>query len=1055
VAETLTEAGQQLTVIRSPSGNYLRLTTAEREIWEAMDGQRSIAELATLGFLQFKQLLPVADLVHNLYQSGFLTDRPVGLYRGLRERVQHARWERWGRKVLATLRTHTFPIPGVGSFIDGLYRAGGRWLFSLPFAVIFVLVVLVGLRQFTTIFGDTYRIFDATNPVSGVLAFWAALLTSFLVHELAHGLAVKRFGRRVLHGGVMIYYGMPAAYVDTSDIWLAGRRARIAVSLAGPLCDLFVGSLAAIVAAQLAPGELGGAAYRLSIAAYLAALFNFNPLLELDGYFILVDWLRLPNLRRRALQFISGPFWEKLRTRSAFTANERIFTLYGGLSAAYTLLAIVLVAVFWQQRIAVLLRDLWAGGWLGQIIVLLIIVAVLVPLGLGLLVALWGGLRAAASWVQQRELARNPALVAFVLTGLAFVLASLPLRHTAEPMLALIVPLFWLLALISQVGLHQDYRGATLANAIDSFLAVTAIELLAQTGYLLIPGQAPLWAGLELVAFSLLMYAGFVAMLDVDLQRSQAWELGVTALMLGGAFLAGGLAIGVLRAAMPEAQFAVTVLAAAPIYFSVVTLALLVPLLAGMRDSRLFWSWLVLWLGIAVQSLNYLLEALPQSRNQPSALAVQILAAGLWAAAWQAQLISLREPPRRHLRWPFEPALGEVERLQRAFRHCYAGCYLLLRDQYGARRAALLDDRMDVLAATANWNVTLDRETARIGATLAAAPIDKQGQRYAEVLRYTVTTIERIAGSAFARRVIQVAYDALPWAEREAAGRRSFAGAAWARHLSRRFGDERTARIRLLRQVELFDVCDDNELRELAAALEPLRVPAGTRILATGEAPQGLWIVEAGEILRREGATVLEELHRGMFFGAVGSTVDTASGYRSSVASELLYLPPEELRRMLTDAAPHTSDGVVLFERMRLLERIPLFADLSRTTLRALAREAERMHAPPRKVLVAQGRPNGALYVVETGRVAVVRRDGNSQAAPRVVARLGPAEFFGELELLRDSPPVASVVSIADTYVLRIPHTRIAGLLTGTTSLAANLEQIGSGRLYELRVHGS
>ncbi|MFN3374860.1 MAG: cyclic nucleotide-binding protein, partial [Chloroflexus sp.] len=54
IEETLNEGGQQVTVLRSPSGHYLRLSAAEREIWQAMDGSRTIAQLATIGFLRFK-----------------------------------------------------------------------------------------------------------------------------------------------------------------------------------------------------------------------------------------------------------------------------------------------------------------------------------------------------------------------------------------------------------------------------------------------------------------------------------------------------------------------------------------------------------------------------------------------------------------------------------------------------------------------------------------------------------------------------------------------------------------------------------------------------------------------------------------------------------------------------------------------------------------------------------------------------------------------------------------------------------------------------------------
>ena len=145
-------------------------------------------------------------------------------------------------------------------------------------------------------------------------ALWCALLVSFFLHESAHALTVKHYRRSLRAGGLMLYFGMPAFFVDTSDIWRSPRRARMLVSAAGPMSDLFVGGLAALLV-LLRPGDtlLNSIAYKLAFTCYIATLFNANPLLELDGYYILVDWLRLPDLRRRALEFVRGPLWRKVK----------------------------------------------------------------------------------------------------------------------------------------------------------------------------------------------------------------------------------------------------------------------------------------------------------------------------------------------------------------------------------------------------------------------------------------------------------------------------------------------------------------------------------------------------------------------------------------------------------------------------------------------------------------------------------------------------------------------------------------------------------------------
>src|SRR6185436_8942847 len=206
-------------------------------------------------------------------------------------------------------------------------------------------------------------------------ALWCALLVSFFLHESGHALTVKHYRRSLRAGGLMLYFGMPAFFVDTSDIWRSPRHARMLVSAAGPMSDLFVGGLAALLV-LLRPGDtlLNSIAYKLAFTCYIATLFNANPLLELDGYYILVDWLRLPDLRRRALEFVRGPLWRKLATvptkdegpttkASAgsvgpsslvlrpFTKEERIFTVYGLLALLYSLVAITFAAIFWRQKL--------------------------------------------------------------------------------------------------------------------------------------------------------------------------------------------------------------------------------------------------------------------------------------------------------------------------------------------------------------------------------------------------------------------------------------------------------------------------------------------------------------------------------------------------------------------------------------------------------------------------------------------------------------------------------------------------------------------------------
>ncbi len=1056
IEETLYEGGQPITVLRSPTGNYVRLSAAEREIWQAMDGQRTIAQLATMGFLRFKQLLPVAGLVETLRAQGFLTDKPVGVYRALRAQLGQRTAEGLGQRLLSLTHGRNLSVPNPDPFFTALYNWIGRWLFNRWFAIVLSIITLIGLICYFAPGSGGERLVSSEQFALDFVLLGVALFITFSLHELAHGLAVKHFGRHVPRAGVMLYFGMPAAFVDTSDIWLAPRPARVIVSLAGPLCDLLVGSVAAIIAFLEPDTALGLWMRRIATASYLTALFNFNPLLELDGYFILVDALRLPNLRNRALAFIGGPFWEKLRSGAGLNREERIFAGYGLLSALYTGVAVVMATLFWQRQLADIVGGLWAGGWIGRLLAIAVFALVIVPLVIGVVLVSWGLARAAATWLARRGYARNPVLVSGAFGLLAVMVSLLPLRFGLSIESGLLLTSLWIAAVIGQWYLQRDYEGAWISRALASFLIISMIELIAQAGYLMAPDAARLWSGLEIIGYALLLFAGFVALLDVDLHQQRSSELIASALLLTLAFPAGAIAAELIRQAHPEYSALWALVAAVPIYSGLIGQALLLPLLISLRDARLFWSWALLWLGILAQIATYLLELLPAWRNTPLALTLLTLAAGLWAAAWLSHLVTLHTISITGLSWPLQPALGEAARLQDGFRHVYIGLYRLLRGNYGFQRTLALDNRMDVLAATANWDITFDRDQVRIGATVLTQPLDRQGARYAEILRYAVNTLEQLAGRAFARRALIVAYDALPWPEREALDRHCLAQMPWAADISLAFGDAREARMRLLRQIELFATCDDRELRELAAAFVPQRVAAGELLLAAGEPPRGIWVIEAGEVLERQGDTT-RELHRGNYFGELQGPEITSNEYRASIETDLLYLPSSELQRMLREAAPHTAEGAEILARMRLLERVSLLADLPRAQLRELAQCAERVQFDSRRVIIRQGRSGGRLYIIVSGQAAVLRQEENAQGPHgpvRLIARLGPTEFFGEMEFLRGTLPVASVVALTPLEALSIPHEVLGRLVLRGERLARGLEQIGTGRLLELRAHG-
>lgn len=130
----------------------------------------------------------------------------------------------------------------------------------------------------------------------------ALFLPVKLVHELAHGLAVRRWGGSVRQAGITLMLGLPMPYVDASAASAFARRhQRVLVSAAGMMAELALAALALPLWLALAPGLARDAAFATLVLTSVSTLvFNANPLLRLDGYYIASDLLQLPNLAPRS-----------------------------------------------------------------------------------------------------------------------------------------------------------------------------------------------------------------------------------------------------------------------------------------------------------------------------------------------------------------------------------------------------------------------------------------------------------------------------------------------------------------------------------------------------------------------------------------------------------------------------------------------------------------------------------------------------------------------------------------------------------------------------------
>ena len=142
------------------------------------------------------------------------------------------------------------------------------------------------------------------SPRSNLLAhlLYAALVGIKAIHEFGHAYVCRKFGGEVHVMGVLLMIFTPVPYVDTSSSWgFRNRWQRVAVGSAGMIAEVFVAALATFVWAKSGPGLVHSLCYNVMfVASVSTVIFNANPLLRFDGYYILSDLLEIPNLSQRS-----------------------------------------------------------------------------------------------------------------------------------------------------------------------------------------------------------------------------------------------------------------------------------------------------------------------------------------------------------------------------------------------------------------------------------------------------------------------------------------------------------------------------------------------------------------------------------------------------------------------------------------------------------------------------------------------------------------------------------------------------------------------------------
>lgn len=352
--------GRVYWVVKDPVGlQYFRFEEEEYAILQMLNGEASLDEIAERFEAEFPpQTIRTEELqqfIGMLHRSGLVITGSGG--QG--EQLKKLRDEKTNKQRIATfsnilsVRFKGIDPERILNFLDGYLW----WFWTKPMFVLNMMIVAAAatliLVQFD-VFQSKLPSFDAFFSAQNWLLMGSVLACTKILHEFGHGLSCKYFGGECHEMGVMFLVLTPCLYCNVSDSWmLPNRWHRAAIGAAGMYIEVVLASICTFIWWFTEPGLLNYLCLNVMFVSSVSTiLFNANPLLRYDGYYILSDVLEIPNLRQKATSILSRTLgdWclgiEPQDDPFLPQRNRFMFGLYAVLAAVYRWVVVLSILYF-------------------------------------------------------------------------------------------------------------------------------------------------------------------------------------------------------------------------------------------------------------------------------------------------------------------------------------------------------------------------------------------------------------------------------------------------------------------------------------------------------------------------------------------------------------------------------------------------------------------------------------------------------------------------------------------------------------------------------------
>jgi len=325
------------------TGRSHRFSPAAYRMVGMLDGKRSLGEVWDIANEQLGERAPTQDeairLLGQLHAADALVADVSPDSRELFRRHQRHKRMEIKQKIWSPLAVR-IPIWDPDRFLTATLPLV-RPLLTKTFAIIWLLLVLTAGVFAAMNFGAlTTNITDRVLNPGNLAVLWLVYPVVKAFHELGHGYAVKKYGGEVHEIGIMFLVLIPVPYVDASAASaFRDKHKRMLVGGIGIMIELLLASIALFVWLNAESGAVTAVAFNVMLIGGVSTLlFNGNPLLRFDGYYVLADWLEIPNLSGRStnyLNYLIQRYLFGMREADQITSlwSERVWFVFYGIAA--------------------------------------------------------------------------------------------------------------------------------------------------------------------------------------------------------------------------------------------------------------------------------------------------------------------------------------------------------------------------------------------------------------------------------------------------------------------------------------------------------------------------------------------------------------------------------------------------------------------------------------------------------------------------------------------------------------------------------------------------